>query len=48
MTASTTLIMPLHAVSYRESNIGNLVADLMKDAGQADIAMISSGSLMLT
>ncbi|MEZ9287541.1 bifunctional UDP-sugar hydrolase/5'-nucleotidase [Vibrio lentus] len=30
---------------YRESNIGNLVADLMKDAGQADIAMISSGSL---
>ncbi|MFS1974209.1 bifunctional metallophosphatase/5'-nucleotidase [Vibrio splendidus] len=30
---------------YRESNVGNLVADLMKDAGQADIAMISSGSL---
>lgn len=37
-----------HAASrryYRESNVGNLVADLMKDAGQADIAMISSGSL---
>ncbi|MGF1734951.1 bifunctional metallophosphatase/5'-nucleotidase [Photobacterium satsumensis] len=30
---------------YRESNIGNLVADMMKDAGKADIAMISSGSI---
>ncbi|WEM45881.1 bifunctional UDP-sugar hydrolase/5'-nucleotidase (plasmid) [Photobacterium sp. DA100] len=30
---------------YRESNIGNLVADMMKEAGQADIAMISSGSI---
>lgn len=30
---------------YRESNIGNLIADIMKDAGQADIAMISSGSI---
>ncbi|PSW15498.1 serine/threonine protein phosphatase [Photobacterium rosenbergii] len=30
---------------YRESNIGNLVADMMKEAGNADIAMISSGSI---
>ncbi|WP_372384034.1 bifunctional UDP-sugar hydrolase/5'-nucleotidase [Vibrio sp. BS-M-Sm-2] len=30
---------------YRESNIGDLVADLMKEAGRADIAMISSGSI---
>ncbi|MDX1302298.1 bifunctional UDP-sugar hydrolase/5'-nucleotidase [Photobacterium sp.] len=30
---------------YRESNIGNLVADIMRKKGQADIAMISSGSL---
>ncbi|MEL6091099.1 bifunctional metallophosphatase/5'-nucleotidase [Plesiomonas shigelloides] len=30
---------------YRESNIGNLVADLMREAGNADIAMISSGSI---
>ncbi|WP_420791595.1 bifunctional metallophosphatase/5'-nucleotidase [Enterovibrio qingdaonensis] len=30
---------------YRESNIGNLVADMMRDAGNADIAMMSSGSI---
>ncbi len=30
---------------YRESNIGNLVADLMREAGNADIAMMSSGSI---
>nr|WP_162063410.1 bifunctional UDP-sugar hydrolase/5'-nucleotidase [Vibrio taketomensis] len=30
---------------YRESNIGNLVADMMRDAGKADIAMMSSGSI---
>ena len=30
---------------YRESNIGNLIADMMRDTGKADIGMISSGSL---
>lgn len=30
---------------YRESNIGNLVADMMRDTGKADIGMISSGSI---
>jgi len=30
---------------YRESNIGNLVADLMRDEAGADIAMMSSGSI---
>ncbi|EGR0109682.1 bifunctional metallophosphatase/5'-nucleotidase [Vibrio vulnificus] len=30
---------------YRESNVGNLVADMMRKAGKADIAMISSGSI---
>lgn len=30
---------------YRESDIGNLVADMMRDAGDADIGMISSGSI---
>lgn len=30
---------------YRESNIGNLVADLMREKVDADIAMISSGSI---
>lgn len=30
---------------YRESNIGNLVADMMREAGKADVAMISSGSI---
>ncbi|MEZ9894167.1 bifunctional UDP-sugar hydrolase/5'-nucleotidase [Vibrio lentus] len=41
----TTLESAASRRYYRESNVGNLVADLMKDAGQADIAMISSGSL---
>lgn len=30
---------------YRESNIGNLVADMMRNTGKADIGMISSGSI---
>nr|WP_086937876.1 bifunctional UDP-sugar hydrolase/5'-nucleotidase [Thaumasiovibrio occultus] len=30
---------------YRESNIGNLVADMMRDEAGADIGMISSGSI---
>lgn len=30
---------------YRESNIGNLVADMMRNAADADISMISSGSI---
>lgn len=30
---------------YRESNVGNLVADMMREAGNADISMISSGSI---
>ncbi|WP_019616262.1 bifunctional metallophosphatase/5'-nucleotidase [Psychromonas ossibalaenae] len=30
---------------YRESNIGNLVADFMRKSADADIAMISSGSI---
>nr|WP_244225145.1 bifunctional UDP-sugar hydrolase/5'-nucleotidase [Vibrio aquaticus] len=37
-----------HAASrryYRESNIGNLVADLMREAANSDIAMMSSGSI---
>ncbi|WP_311568245.1 bifunctional metallophosphatase/5'-nucleotidase [Photobacterium arenosum] len=30
---------------YRESNVGNLVADIMRTAANADISMISSGSI---
>ncbi len=30
---------------YRESNVGNLVADMMREAGKADLSMISSGSI---
>lgn len=30
---------------YRESNIGNLIADIFREAGQADIGIISSGSI---
>ncbi|ENM5750481.1 bifunctional metallophosphatase/5'-nucleotidase [Vibrio mimicus] len=30
---------------YRESNVGNLVADMMRKQGNADIGMISSGSI---
>lgn len=30
---------------YRESNVGNLVTDIMREAGNADIAMLSSGSI---
>ncbi|MCV5372775.1 5'-nucleotidase C-terminal domain-containing protein, partial [Escherichia coli] len=30
---------------YRESNVGNLVADMMREAAKADVGMISSGSI---
>lgn len=30
---------------YRESNIGNLIADIFREAGQADVGIISSGSI---
>ncbi|NIY83004.1 bifunctional metallophosphatase/5'-nucleotidase [Vibrio hepatarius] len=30
---------------YRESNVGNLVADMMREKADADISMISSGSI---
>lgn len=30
---------------YRESNIGNLIADIFREAGNADIGIISSGSI---
>ncbi|MBB1314096.1 bifunctional UDP-sugar hydrolase/5'-nucleotidase [Aliivibrio sp. SR45-2] len=30
---------------YREANVGNLVSDIMRSAGNADIGMISSGSI---
>lgn len=30
---------------YRESNVGNLVADMLRKSGQADIGMITSGSI---
>ncbi|EDM60431.1 Ser/Thr protein phosphatase family protein [Vibrio parahaemolyticus AQ3810] len=30
---------------YRESNVGNLVADMIREAAKADVGMISSGSI---
>ncbi|MFV0574370.1 MAG: bifunctional metallophosphatase/5'-nucleotidase [Vibrio sp.] len=43
----TTIDKTAYRRYYRESNVGNLVTDIMKEAGKADIAMLSSGSIRI-
>lgn len=40
-----TIDKPASRRYYRESNIGNLVSDIMRETANADIAMMSSGSI---